>query len=103
MPKGYILSAHRSKANPVKKEAYNLLAKDAFEKAGGKIIAMAKVDEKLTVYENGIKQSTVLIEFNSYDEAINAYHSSDYQKALLALDNGADRDIRIFEGVWIII
>ena len=99
MQKGYILSAHRSEANPVKKAAYNLLAKDALEKAGGKIIAMAKIDGKLTVYENGIKQSTVLIEFNSYDEAINAYHSSDYQKALLALDNGADRDIRIFEGV----
>ena len=99
MPKGYILSAHRSKANPVKKEAYNLLAKDALEKARGKIIAMAKIDGKLTVYENGIKQSTVLIEFNSYDEAINAYHSSEYQKALTALDNGADRDIRIFEGV----
>ena len=79
------------------------MAKDALEKAGDKIIAMAKIDGKLTVYENGIKQSTVLIEFNSNDEAINAYHSSDYQKALLALDNGADRDIRIFESVWIII
>ena len=61
---------------------------------------MARIDGKLTIYENGIKQSTVLIVFNSYDEVINAYHSSDYQKALLALDNGADRDIRIFEGVW---
>ena len=55
MPKGYILSAHRSEANPVKKAAYNLLAKDALEKAGGKIIAMARIDGKLTVYENGIK------------------------------------------------
>ena len=35
MPKGYILSAHRSEANPVKKVSYNLLAKDALEKAGG--------------------------------------------------------------------
>ena len=97
MPKGYILSAHRSEANPVKKAAYNLLAKDALEKAGGKIIAMARIDGKLTVYENDKKQSTVLIEFNTYYEAINAYHSSDYQKALLALDNGADRDIRILK------
>ena len=97
MPKGYILSAHRSEANPVKKVSYNLLAKDALEKAGGKIIAMARIDGKLTVYENGIKQSTVRIEFNSYDEAINAYHSSDYQKALLALDNGADRGIKILK------
>ena len=57
------------------------------------------LEKKLTVRENGINQSTVLIELNRYDEAINAYHSVDYQEALLALDNGADRDIRIFEGI----
>ena len=89
MAKGYFLSAHRSEADPIKKAAYNLLARDALEKAG----------EKLTVHENGVNQSTVLIEFNTYDEAINAYHSGVYQEALLALDNGADRDIRIFEGI----
>ena len=55
MSKGYILSAHRSEADPVKKESYNLMAKDALEKAGGKIIAMAKINGKLTVYENGIE------------------------------------------------
>ena len=99
MAKGYFLSAHRSEADPIKKAAYNLLAKDALEKAGGKVIAMAKVGKKLIVHESGINQSTVLIEFNTYDEAINAYHSVDYQEALLALDNGADRDIRIFEGI----
>ena len=66
-----------------------MLARDALEKAG----------EKLTVHENGVNQSTVLIEFNTFDEAINAYHSGVYQEALLALDNGADRDIRIFEGI----
>ena len=60
---------------------------------------MEKAGEKLTVHENGVNQSTVLIEFNTYDEAINASHSVDYQEALLALDNGADRDIRIFEGI----
>ena len=89
MAKGYFLSVHRSEADPIKKAAYNLLARDALEKAG----------EKLTVHENGVNQSTVLIEFNTYDEAINAYHSGVYQEALLALDNGADRDIRIFEGI----
>ena len=89
MAKGYFLSAHRSEADPIKKAAYHLLARDALEKAG----------EKLTVHENGVNQSTVLIEFNTFDEAINAYHSGVYQEALLALDNGADRDIRIFEGI----
>ena len=99
MAKGYFLSAHRSEADPTKKAAYNLLARDALEKAGGKVIAMANIGKKLTVHESGINQSTVLIKFNTYDEAINAYHSVDYQEALLALDNGADRDIRIFEGI----
>ena len=99
MAKGYFLSAHRSEADPIRKAAYNLLARDALEKAGGKVIAMAKVGEKLTVHENGVNQSMVLIEFNTYYEAINAYHSVDYQEALLAFDNGADRDIRIFEGI----
>ena len=99
MAKGYFLSAHRSEADPIKKAAYNLLARDALEKAGGKVIAMVNVGKKLTFHESGINQSIVLIEFNTYAEAINAYHSVDYQEALLALDNGADRDIRIFEGI----
>ena len=43
MSKGYILSAHRSEADPVKKAGYNLLARNALEKVGSKIIAMAKV------------------------------------------------------------
>ena len=38
-------------------------------------------------------------EFESFAKAIEAYESEDYQKALQALDGGADRDIRIFEGV----
>ena len=96
MSKGYILSAHRSEADPVKKAAYNLLARNALERLEVKLL-QCKSRKKLTVYENGVNQSTVLIEFSTYDEAINAYHSSDYQKALLALDNGADRDIRILK------
>lgn len=43
MAKGYFLSAHRNVADPTKKAAYNLLARDALEKVGGKVIAMAKV------------------------------------------------------------
>ena len=46
MAKGYFLSAHRSEADPIKKAAYNLLARDALEKAGEKVIAMAKVGKK---------------------------------------------------------
>ena len=38
-------------------------------------------------------------EFDSFAKAIKAYESADYQEALKALDGGADRDFRIFEGL----
>ena len=42
---------------------------------------------------------TVLIEFESVAAAISAYNSEQYQEALQALADGAERDIRIVEGV----
>ena len=46
MAKGHFLCAHRSEADPIKKAAYNLLARDALEKAGEKVIAGANVGKK---------------------------------------------------------
>ena len=40
-----------------------------------------------------------MIEFESYEAAIAAYESKAYQEALRVLDGGADRDIRLFEGL----
>jgi uncharacterized protein (DUF1330 family) len=95
MTKGYFLSAHRSPANPEKRDAYLVLATPAIIKAGGKILASTNI---IDAHENGIAQQTVLIEFESLEKAKSAYNSPDYQMALKALDGGADRDIRIFEG-----
>ena len=95
MSKGYFLSAHKSPANPEKRDAYLLLATPAIIKAGGKILASTNI---IDAHENGIVQQTVLIEFESLEKAKSAYNSPDYQMALKALDGGADRDIRIFEG-----
>ena len=81
MPKGYFLSAHRSPANPEKRQAYLELAGPAMIKAGGQMLA-----------------STSVVDFESFNKAKAAYNSDDYQAALKALDGGADRDIRIFEG-----
>jgi uncharacterized protein (DUF1330 family) len=44
-------------------------------------------------------QRVVVIEFDSLEQAVNAHDSDAYQAALKALDNGADRDIRIVEGL----
>ena len=96
MKKGYIISAHRSAADLKKRDAYIKLATPAFKKGGGRILAST---DNIIVKENGIKERTVLIEFDSFDKAIKAYKSDDYQEALKALDGGADRDFRIFEGL----
>ena len=39
-----------------------------------------------------------MIEFASLEAAVAAYESAAYQAALEALGDGADRDIRLFEG-----
>ena len=49
--------------------------------------------------ENGLAERTVLIEFESMEAAIAAYESAAYQEALAVLSGGADRDIRLFEGL----
>jgi uncharacterized protein (DUF1330 family) len=50
------------------------------------------------VYESGVEQRVVVLEFDSVAQAVSAHDSADYQQALRALGNGADRDMRIVEG-----
>ena len=96
MPKGYMISAHRSEADPVKRAAYLELAGPAIEAAGGQILSKGA---RVVAKENGLAQQTVIIEFESFEAAVAAYESEDYQKALEALAGGSDRDIRLIEGV----
>ena len=51
------------------------------------------------VYEMGLKHRTVVIEFDSVEQARAAHDSPAYQDALAVLAGGAERDIRIVEGV----
>ena len=96
MPKGYLLSAHRKEANPTKRNAYAKLAGPALEAAGGRFLAKGG---RVEARENGVSERTILVEFESYEAAISAYESPAYQEALDLLDGGADRDIRIIEGI----
>jgi len=50
-------------------------------------------------YEAGVLQRTVIIEFDSIEKATVAHDSAGYQEALKVLGKGADRDLRIVEGV----
>ena len=97
MAKGYMLSAHRREADPDKRDAYLALAIPAIQAAGGR--ALSSGECRVEARENGIAQRTVLIEFDSFEAAIAAYESGPYQRALKALGDGADRDVRLFEGL----
>jgi uncharacterized protein (DUF1330 family) len=96
MKKAYWVSTYHSISNPDSMAAYAKLAGPALEAAGGRFLARGVAKQ---VYEAGLMQRTVLIEFDSVEAAVAAHDSPAYQEALRALANGAVRDIRILEGL----
>ena len=96
MPKAYWISTYRIVNNPDQLAAYAKLAGPALAAGGGRFLARG---EPAKVYELGLKQRTVLLEFDSVAQAVAAHDSAAYQEALAALGDGADREIRIIEGV----
>jgi uncharacterized protein (DUF1330 family) len=96
MAKAYWVATYRSISNPDQFAEYAKIAPPAIQAAGGRFIARATPAQ---VYEQGLKQRVVLIEFDSVQQAIAAHDSPDYQAALKALGNACERDIRIVEGV----
>ena len=95
MPKAYWISAYRSIRDPESLAAYAKLAGPALQNAGGRFLARGMPAK---VYEGGVSQRTVLIEFDSVAQAIAAHDSPAYQEALRVLGNAVDRDLRIIEG-----
>jgi uncharacterized protein (DUF1330 family) len=96
MPKAYWISAYRAVKDENKVAAYAKLAGPALTAAGGRFLARG---EAAAVYEAGLKQRTVLIEFDSVEQAQAAYASPAYQEALVALADGVEREVRIVAGV----
>ncbi|WP_198376226.1 DUF1330 domain-containing protein [Neoroseomonas rubea] len=96
MPKAYWVAQYRSVSDPEKLAAYAALSGPAVTAAGGRILARGM---PALLYEAGMQQRTVVIEFDSVEQARAAHDSPGYQAALAALGDGAVRDIRIIEGV----
>ena len=94
MPKAYWISTYQKIIDDTKMAAYATLAGPAISSGGGRFLARGMPEK---VYEAGIKERTVLIEFDSVDAAINTHDSPAYAEALSALDGGAVREIRIVE------
>src|SRR5262245_32609763 len=96
MAKAYWISSYQKVTDSAKLTAYAKLAGPAIEAGGGRFIARASA---VKAYEEGKLERTVLIEFDSVEQAIATHDSAAYKAALAALDGGAVRDLRIVPGL----
>ena len=96
MPKAYWIACYREVKDPARLAAYAKLAGPAIEAGGGRFLARAPAAK---AYESGQLERTVIIEFDTLEQAIAAHDGSPYKAALQALDGGAVRDMRIVPGV----
>ena len=96
MAKAYWITCYRSISDQDAFAAYAKLAGPAIQSAGGRFIVRGNPAK---TYEAGLNQRTVITEWESVAKAIAGHDSPAYQAALKALGKGAERDIRIVEGV----
>jgi uncharacterized protein (DUF1330 family) len=96
MSKGYWFVAYRSVSDEAALKHYGELAGPAIAAGGGKIlIRTADIEPR----EAGLKQRTVVTEFESFEKALATYNSAAYEAARKVLGSAAERDFRIVEGV----
>ena len=96
MAKGYLVTCYRKINDQEKWAAYAKLAAPAIQKAGGRFIVRGM---PMKIYEQGVRERTVIVEFDNVHKAVAAHDGVDYQNALKALGDGAERDMRVVEGV----
>ena len=96
MTTAYWINAFRAISDPERVATYVDLAGPAMREAGGRFLARGR---PARVFEGGLMERTVIIEFASVEHAVAAYHGARYQQALRALGDAAERDLRIVEAV----
>ena len=87
-----------AKANvnsPEKQQDYGKLAEAVLEKFNGKFLIRGGRQE---TKEGDQYMRNVVVEFPSYEDAVKAYESREYQDDLKVLDGGADRLYAVVEG-----
>jgi uncharacterized protein (DUF1330 family) len=96
MAKGYWICFYRSISNPTALAEYARLAGPAIQSGGGRFLARGTPAK---TFEAGKDQRTVVIEFDSVQQAASTYESKAYQAALRVIDGAVERDVRIVEGI----
>ena len=97
MAKAYWIAFYHSIKKPEAFAAYAKVAPAAIQAAGGRFVVRGNPAQ---VYESGLAQRVVMIEFDSLAKAIAAHDTPGYQDALKALGkDSVEREIRIVEGI----
>ena len=95
MAKAYWITCYTSIRDAEALAAYGKLAGPALTAAGGRLLVRGMPSR---VYDGGINERVVMLEFDSVQQAVAAHDSAAYQSALRVLGNAVDRDMRIVEG-----
>ena len=96
MAKAYWICFYRSISNPAAVAEYAKLAGPAIQSEGGRVLAKGL---PVKTYEAGLEMRTVILEFDTVQQATAAYESDAYKAARRVIDGAAERDIRIVEGI----
>jgi uncharacterized protein (DUF1330 family) len=96
MAKAYWITCYRKIIDSEKMAAYAKLAGPAIQSGGGRFLARASAAK---AYEDGLLERTVLIEFDSLEQAIATHDGAAYQAAAALLRGAVVRDLRIVAGV----
>jgi len=96
MAKAYWVTQYRSVSDPQALAAYAKLARPAIEAGGGRFLLRGTPAK---TYEGGMDQRTVVVEFDSLEQALRCHDGPAYQEACRVLGTAADRDVRVVEGV----
>jgi uncharacterized protein (DUF1330 family) len=96
MAKGYWVSCYRAIKSQDKLAAYAKIAAPAIQKGGGRFLVRGPASK---VYQQGVLQRTVIVEFDSLATAQKVHDGPEYQEALRVLGDSVERDFRICEGV----
>jgi uncharacterized protein (DUF1330 family) len=95
MGKGYWITFYRSVSSPTALAQYAKLAGPAIQAGGGRFLTRGTA---VMAFEAGIKERSIVIEFDSPAKAIETYESPAYQSAKKLLEGAVERDVRILEG-----
>jgi uncharacterized protein (DUF1330 family) len=94
MPKGYVIARADIK-DPEAYAKYATAASEAIRAHGGKPLARGGRFEAL---EGPARQRNVVIEFESYEQAREYYHSAQYQAAKAMREGAAEMEMVVVEG-----